>query len=270
MGTILKYGAIFIGVFMSMVLAAAFTLGSCSAELMPKALAADIQQVVEDVKASSSDTFGEIQRNIDLVAELKAEVQEAQINGRAVSLDSVIKDIETVTQSYEKLAGQRDDIRKGLLTKIKKVEDMMAMVDSEVKSLQQKRADYSDQLRLVADPDPEIVRTRKEALTRAVNYVSQQIELWQAFGSIQGDIVSELSGVEQRIDSFLSMIESTAIVFREGLNLLTLQRDLNEALSLFTSDLPRIEELTSSMEKSWDTLDFLVNSLTGVASIGIK
>ena len=71
--------------------------------------------------------------------------------------------------------------------------------------------------------------------------------------------------VQRRVDSFLSIIESSAILFREGLNLLKLQRDIDDALSLFTQDMPRMEQLSRDMEQSWSHLDMLVNTLTSMS-----
>jgi len=243
-------------------------LTSCSSELLPQVLASATQDTVLQVKEENADVFVEIQRNIDLVTKLKADVQDAQLNNKPVSLNSIIKDLETVTQSYEKLAGQRDGIRQDLLGRVKKVENMQKTVDAEIKTLQEREVDYTEQLRLVNDHDPDIAKTRKESLTRAIKYVQSQIALWRQFNNVQRDIVIEMSGIQRTIDSFLAMIESTGIVFREGLNLLYLQRDINEAIALFASDIPTMEQLTQEMEKSWDNLDYLLETLTGVASIG--
>ncbi|NLE09369.1 MAG: hypothetical protein GX631_08975 [Dehalococcoidales bacterium] len=46
---------------------------------------------------------------------------------------------------------------------------------------------------------------------------------------------------------------------------MVLQRDINDALSLFTQDLPRMEQLTRDMEQSWSHLDMLVNTLTSMS-----
>ncbi len=244
-------------------------LASCDSELLPKALASATQAIVGDVKEDNDDVFAEIQRNIDLVTALKVKVQDAQMNGETPSLNSVIKDIEIVAQSYEKLAGRRDDIRKGILQKIEQVENMQITVGSEIGILREKRTIYSKQLSLVSDSNPDIARTRKEALTRAIGYVDGQIHLWQEFSSIEWEILIEMSEVQRTLDSFLSMIESSAILFREGLNLLYLQQNLNEAIKLFASDIPRMTQLTQDMERSWSNLDYLIESLTGVASIGV-
>jgi len=269
-GILLKYVAIFFTILGSFLLGVCTTLGSCSAELLPTVLAADTAQAVQQVKLDSADVFGEIQANIDLVASLRAKVQAAQLNAESVSLDEVISDIERVTLSYENLASQRDEVRSALLGKVAIVEGMRRAVDAEIESLRAKRAGYTEQKRLVSDPDAEIARTRREALTRAIAYVDAQIELWREFGAVEQDISLEMTDIQRTIDSFLSMIESTAIVFREGLNLLVLQRDLNEAVALFSSDLPNMGRLTTDMESSWDNLDYLLNTLTGVANFGAK
>ncbi len=242
---------------------------SCNAELLPQALASATQEVVSEVKDDSGDVFAEIQRNIDMVTELKAKVQKSQMDGNPTSLNSVIKDIEKVTQSYERLAERREEIRKSILRKIDRVQNMQITVDAEIKSLREKRADYTEQLRLVSDQNPDIARTRKEALTKAISYVDAQILLWKNFNSIEWDILIEMSDVQRTIDSFLAMIESTSIVFREGLNLLYLQQDINEAIALFASDIPRMEQLTQEMERSWSNLDYLLETLTGISTIGI-
>jgi len=237
--------------------------------LVPKALASDTQGIVEEVQADSDDVFSEIQKNIDLVTSLKFKVEQAKIDGQPISLDETIKDLQTVTHSYEKLSGQHESIRKGLLRKISNIEDMQNRVDEEITILKERRTDYFNQLRAISDPNPDIVESRRTALTQAIEYIDMQIQLWEAFNDIEDDIVSELDNVQKVTNSFLSVIDSSAILFREGLSLLVLQRDINEALSLFTRDLPRMEQLTTDMQKSWANLDYLVENLTSV-SVSIK
>lgn len=245
-------------------------IASCSsADLLPKALAAATANTVGEAKDDSADVFEEIQRNIDLVIALKTKIQDTQLNKTTLSLDDVTKDIEKVTQSYERLCMQRDDISKGLLQKITNVEKMRAKVDEQVSSLRQKQANYNEQLRLVNDSDPEIARTRKEALSQAIKYIDAQILLWQNFNNLENDIVSEMVNIQKTLDSFLSVIDSSALLFREGLNLLSLQRDINNALSLFNNDLPKIQQLTQDMEKSWSILDSLIQTLISVSAVEV-
>lgn len=245
---------------------------SCSSvsDLVPKALAAETQKTVQRVEADTDKVFAEIQRNVDLVTALKAKVQDARIQGVSLSLDEVIADIRTVSKSYDKLSGQHDSIREGLLRKIANIEAMQERVEVEIDTLKQRRADYIEQLRMVSDPNPDIVRTRQESLAQAVRYVDAQVVLWTEFSAIEADIIAEMGNVQKSIDSFLSVIDSSAILFREGLNLLVLQRDINEALSLFTRDLPRMEQLTRDMEKSWANLDYLIDTLTSISVKGIN
>lgn len=251
-------------------LISALLLSACNSALSPKTLAAKTQDTVAEIKTTNVTVFDEIQGNLDMVAGLKTKMHQAQIDGKPIPLKSVIRDIEKVADSYDKLASQKDDIKKQLLQQISRAERMRTTVDVEIQALKDKRADYTEQLRLVKDSDPEIARTRRIALTKAISYVDAQTQLWREFSSIQGDIVIEMGDIQQRIDSFLAMIESSAIVFREGLNLLYLQQNINEAIALFTGDLPRMEQLTQDMEKSWSNLDYLLETLTGIATIKIN
>lgn len=246
-------------------------LTSCNSvsNLVPKVLASDTQKIVNQVEANSDDVFAEIQSNIDMVTDLKAKVQQTQIDGKPLSLDDVIRDLQKVTQSYESLANDHQGIKAGLLKKITRLEDMQSDVSKQIQSLQQKKTDYQKQLKSINDPDPAIVATRQNALTQAITYVDDQIALWQSFSAIQTNIIAETDNVQKTIDSFLNAIDSSAIVFREGLNLLSLQRDLNDAMSLFTQDLPTMEQLTSDMQASWNNLDYLVEALTNVGSMEV-
>jgi hypothetical protein len=235
---------------------------------VPKALAAETQDTVKQVEINTNDVFAEIQSNIALVNNLKDKVEQAKINGQPLSLDDVIKDIQKVSDSYNKLSNQHGDINKNLLQKISDVENLQGRVDDEISTLKQRRANYVTQLNAVKDPNPDIVRTRQESLTQAIKYVDGQIQLWTDFNGVEADIIAQMSTVQATIDSFLSVIDSSAILFKEGLNLLELQRDINNALSLFTQDLPKMEQLTTDMEKSWASLDYLVNTLTTISSKG--
>lgn len=236
--------------------------------MIPSAMAAGTQDIVNLVKNDSNDTYKKIQANIDKVAELKAQLETLKTEGKSADLDAIVKDIEAIAKSYESLASQRDNIEKNLLSKIDKIQDMMNRVDNEINKLNGKIADYNIKL-LEPSSNAEIKRTRQKALNKAIAYVDKEIYLWQQFKSIEQDINIELLGIQETLDEFMSVIESSAILFREGLNLLQLQQDINNALSLFTVDVPEMKRLSADMESSWDNLDFLVNSLTSL-TVGIK
>ncbi|MFC1970921.1 hypothetical protein ACFLV0_03175 [Chloroflexota bacterium] len=239
---------------------------SCSeARAMPQDLATTTQKIVNEVKEQDNSVFEEIQKNIDMVNRLKSDIETSKESNKQKLLNNVVKELEKVTISYEDLSGRREAIRKTLLKKITALEELQGKVQEETARLNKLRNSYSATLRTFNDPDPEIVRTRKAALTQAIKYIDMQLQLWSEFYSTEKQIKSETIVVQQRIDSFLSVIESSAILFREGLNLLKLQRDINDALSLFTEDMPRMEQLSKDMEQSWSHLDTLVNTLTSMS-----
>ncbi len=243
-------------------------ISSCTqiSELVPKALASKTQATVQEVKVSSTDVFSEIQHNIDLVSNLKAKIEQDKINGQPLSLDDVIRDIKVVSDSYSKLSGQHATIKKNLLQKISDIEDLETKVNDEINTLQKRRVDYVNQLNQVQDPNPDIVASRRAALTQAIKYVDAQIKLWIDFNGVEANIIAQMDTIQKTIDSFLSVIDSSAILFKEGLNLLQLQKNINDALSLFTQDMPRMQQLTTDMQKSWANLDYLVNTLTSISS----
>jgi chromosome segregation ATPase len=239
--------------------------GCSEAQAMPQDLATATQKIVNEVKDQDNSVFEEIQKNIDMVNRLKSDIETSRESNKQKLLNNVVNELEKVTISYEDLSGRREEIRKSLLKKITALEELQEKVQKETARLNELRNSYSNTLRTFNDPDPEIVRTRKAALTQAIKYIDMQLQLWSEFYSTEKEIRDETVVVQQRIDSFLSVIESSAILFREGLNLLKLQRDINDALSLFTQDLPRMEQLSRDMEQSWSHLDTLVNTLTSMS-----
>ena len=250
----------------SIFIVASLLITSCSeAQAMPKDLATATQKIVNEVREKDNSVFEEIQKNIDMVNELKSDIETSKESNKQKLLNNVVKDLEKVAISYEDLSGRREEIRKSLLKKITALEELQEKVQKETARLNELRNSYSSTLKTFNDPDPEIVRTRKAALTQAIKYIDMQLELWSEFYSTEKQIRDETIVVQQRIDGFLSVIDSSAILFREGLNLLKLQRDINDALSLFTQDLPKMEQLSRDMEQSWGHLDTLVNTLTSMS-----
>jgi len=239
--------------------------GCSEAKAAPQELATATQKIVNQVKEQDNSVFEEIQKNVDMVNKLKSDIETSKESDKQKLLNKVVNDLEKVTKSYEDLPGRRVEIRKNLLKKISAIEDLQEKVQKDTARLTKLRNDYSSTLKTFNDPDPEIVRTRKAALTQAIKYIDMQLQLWSEFYSTEKQIRDETAAVQQRIDSFLSVIESSAILFREGLNLLKLQRDINDALSLFTQDLPRMEQLSRDMEQSWSHLDTLINTLTSMS-----
>lgn len=239
--------------------------GCGTAKAAPQQLAAETQKIVSQVKEEDNSVFEQIQKNVERVERLKTEIETSEVSNKQKFLNNVVNDLEKVTASYEELARGKDSIRKYLLKKVTAIEKLQATVQQEMARLTELKTTYTNNLRTFNDPNPEIVRTRQAALEQAINYIDMQLQLWNEFHKTEQSIKSEMVVVQQRIDSFLSVIESSAILFREGLNLLKLQRDINDALSLFTQDLPTMEKLTQDMEQSWSHLDVLVHTLTSMS-----
>ncbi|MFC1865159.1 hypothetical protein ACFLYB_00385 [Chloroflexota bacterium] len=247
------------------VIVALIITGCSEVQAVPQDLATATQKIVNQVKEQDNAVFEDIQNNIDMVNKLRLDIVTSKDSNKQKLLNSVVEELEKVTASYEDLSRRREEIRKGLLKKITALEDLQKKVQKEAIRLNDLKNSYSAMLRTFNDPDPEIIRTRKAALTQAITYIDMQLQLWSEFFITEQQIRDETLVVQQRIDSFLSVIESSAILFREGLNLLKLQRDINDALSLFTQDFPRMEQLSQDMEQSWSHLDTLVNILTSMS-----
>lgn len=237
---------------------------SCSGSLNPTVLAETTQENVEQSKEENNDVFKEIQRNIDLVASLRTKVEEAQINNKELPLKETLKDLKTITLSYERLASEKDTIHQSFVDKMNNLKDIQKKVNSEISTLNERRNNYALQLQSIATSNSETSQTRKKALTKAIEYVDTQKQLWAKFNNLELQISVEMINTQKRIENFLAVIDSSAILFREGLNLLQLQQDINEALSLFTVDVPIMDALAKDMESSWNNLDFLVESLTSL------
>jgi len=188
----------------SIFIVASLLITSCSeAQAMPQDLATATQKIVDEVKKQDNSVFEEIQRNIDMVNKLKSDIETSKESDKQKLLNNVVNDLEKVTESYEDLSERRKEIKKTLLKKIDAIEDLQGKVQKETARLNELRNDYSKTLKTFNDPDPEIVRTRKVALTQAIKYIDMQLQLWSEFYSTEQQIRSETVIVQQRIDSFL-------------------------------------------------------------------
>ncbi len=201
-----------------------------------------------------------------MVTQLKTKMTNATKDNKPPTLDEVISEIDKVATSYENLASRKEEIKQHFKDKIGIIKSMQASVNTEISVLNKRIEDYNHQLLALPTTtnDAETIRTRTKSLKKAVDYVNQQINLWNSFYQLEAEITGQLSNVQAQIDNFIGMIGSSAIVFREGLNLLQLQKDINSALSLFTIDLPTIQRLTQDMERSWDSLDYLIQNLISI------
>jgi len=97
----------------SIFIVASLLITSCSeAQAMPKDLATATQKIVNEVREKDNSVFEEIQKNIDMVNELKSDIETSKESNKQKLLNNVVKDLEKVAISYEDLSGRREEIRK--------------------------------------------------------------------------------------------------------------------------------------------------------------
>jgi chromosome segregation ATPase len=226
----------------------------------PRELASDTKEAIQEIKDKENTTFRTLDENVKRVNQLKARVQTT-----AVPADEVINELQSISNAFEGMVGRKEQIRTELLKKITNLQELRSKSQQEMASLQLKQADYQNQLRKLSDPNPEIVRVKQKAISQAARYVDTQLQIWQQFAETQRAIEGEVANVKQRIEEFMAIMESSVIVYGEALNLLKLQRDIQDALSVFSQDLPEIQRLAQEMEQSWDNVDALVQTLVSVA-----
>ncbi|WP_303678424.1 hypothetical protein [Dehalococcoides mccartyi] len=163
-------------ILVSLMLVCFIMITGCSkAQAAPQELATETQKIVEQVKKQDNSVFDDIQHNIDMVSDLKDEIEASTGSDKQKLLNNVISDLEKVTASYEELANKKEDIRKYLLKKVTALEGLQAQVRTETTRLNTQHNEYTTALKTFNDPDPEIVRTRSAALKQAIGYVDMQL-----------------------------------------------------------------------------------------------
>jgi hypothetical protein len=114
-------------ILVSLMLVCFIIISGCSrVQAAFQELATETQKIVEQVKKQDNSVFDEIQHNIDMVSNLKDEIQASTGSDKQKLLNNVISDLEEVTASYEDLASKKEDIRKNLLKKVTAIENLQA------------------------------------------------------------------------------------------------------------------------------------------------
>jgi predicted small secreted protein len=108
--------------------------GCSTAQAAPQDMATATQKIVNQVKEQDNSVFEEIQKNIDMVSNLKSDIETSKEFNKQKLLNNVVKELEKVADSYDALSGKRDEIRKSLLKKITAIEELQ-------KQVQQKQRD---------------------------------------------------------------------------------------------------------------------------------
>jgi len=240
-------------------------LASCTSltYASPKELAQETKGLVEEAKETEKTVFQVLSKNLGTLRELKAQVQGSK--DPAKLLDKVIEELEKITQDFERMARREGVIENDLLQKVRSLHRLTDKAREELDQIRIRKAKFERELQAIADPDPTIVEMKRKAYSQTVRYLQKQIEIWERFLQTHQQIEEEVSRIDQRVGRFLTAIELSALVYREGLNTLQLQKDIQQAQALL-SEIPEIERLTQEMIMSWDTLDSLINELLSFAT----
>ena len=182
--------------------------------------------------------------------------------------DEVLDTLEEVTHSFEELSQRKEDVRKGLLERVGRLDEIEAKAQEEIQRLTLNMTGLEQQLTSLGTADSEVLTVRRESISRAIRYVERQVEIWERFIETHNAIDPQVEAISLRIEKLLAIVEGSALVYSEALNLLRLQRDIQEALSVLSGELPELDRLGQEMEQSWGTLDLLVESLLSFAQPG--
>jgi hypothetical protein len=229
------------------------------AEASPRELAEDTKEIVQGITDDEKDIFSILAESFEKVQQLQSTVNET--GDPAIMFNEVLDQLEVVTETFEEIAGQRDKIKKELTDKVTSLPKIRGRAESEIEVLRARRVEYEQELATETDRTLDGQRAREVAITQAIQYVDRQIETWEQFTETQISIEDQVDTVGLRIETFIDILEGHAIVYREAVNLLKLQRDIRDALSLVTEGIPQIESLSQQMQDSWATLDSLVEEL---------
>ena len=229
------------------------------AEASPRELAEDTKEIVQGITDDEKDIFSILSESFEQVQQLQYTVNET--GDPAIMFNEVLDQLEVVTETFEEIAGQRDKIKKELTDKVASLPQIRGKAEKEIEVLKARRAEYEQELAADTDRSLDGQRAREIAITQAIRYVDRQIETWEQFTETQISIEDQVDTVGLRIETFIDILEGHAIVYREAVNLLKLQRDIRDALSLVTEGIPQIESLSQQMQDSWATLNSLVEEL---------
>ncbi|MBI4202056.1 MAG: hypothetical protein HY532_02925 [Chloroflexi bacterium] len=226
---------------------------------LPVTLAAETQEVVQEIQGIEQVVFVTLQTNLGKVKALSQALRETPQDPR--HREEIILVLQEVTESFQDLSNQRVDFREELQAKLKRLEELEVRANEAIQKLEVRHTELGQQRESPDSDDPYVIAARQEAFGQAQRYVEQQVSIWNQFVVTHDAIQSELGTINQRIEAFLSMIDATTVVYHEALNLVRLQQDVRWALSLFSEDLPQMAVLTEDMRSSWGTIDSLVEAL---------
>ena len=250
----MRRGLMLLGAVGLGLLALALALSSCSSPSasMP-VFASQTKEAVEELKAREESIYQTIEKNLSDLRKLSEELS-------TISYNEALGRLQKITESFEDLLKNEKRIEKEILSPQRSLKQLTAQSQEELSRLRARKSELERELATFQHPNPNIVEIKRKSLSQTIKYVEKQISLWEKFLSTQRAIEGEARKINERVEEFLIVIEANATLYREALNLLELQKDIQEASALL-SQIPEIERLTQEMVSHWDLLDSLVEEL---------
>ena len=228
----------------------------------------DIRKIAEKTKeiveefytTGATEVFKQIERNLKALDEIINLVENAKdINA---VIDDVIERLEEITVSYEKIARMRPQIEEDLRKQIGKLREMLRRSRNEIENLKREKMELQSKLNNVGMiTDPDIRTIKRKSLEARIKLKEKQIQIWQGFLEIQENIRKAVEQADRTITKFLIVLEENGKVYREALNVVKLQRDIQRAAESMVN-IAEIGRLTDAMISSWQDFQHLIEMLT--------
>lgn len=237
----------------------ALALSGCASTSLasPRTLAFQTKGAVEELKDTEQSIYQTIENNLSDLRNLSQELP-------TISYNEALRKLQKITESFEDLAKDEGRIEREILSPQRRLKRLTGRSQEELSRLRARKSELQRELATFQHPNPNIVEIKKKSLSQTIKYVEKQIETWEQFLSTQRAIETEARKINERVEEFLIVVEANAVLYREALNLLELQRDIREASALL-AQIPEIERLTQEMVNHWDILDSLVEELLSLS-----
>jgi vacuolar-type H+-ATPase subunit I/STV1 len=237
----------------------ALALSSCSSTGLasPRTLALQTKGAVGDLKETEQSIYQTIEKNLSDLRNLSEELP-------TISYNEAVRRLQKITESFEELAKDEGRLEREILSAQRSLKRLTSKSQEELSRLRARKSELERELATFQHPNPRITEIKRKSLSQTIKYVTKQIEIWEQFLRTQRAIEIEARKINERVEEFLIVVEANAILYREALNLLELQRDIREASALL-SQIPEIERLAQEMVSHWDLLDSLVEELLSLS-----
>lgn len=258
----LKLVVLAAGVGIGLLASALLGSGCTSQPVTTQALAAQGKTIVDQLKAQEESVFERIERNFTALRALQERLLTSTVRDEQL-YNEVLSELRRITEEFEALVEDEGKIKRELLAREQSLKRLTQRAKERLSELKARKSELERELASFYHPDPELVEDRKRGLAQAIKYVQRQIEHWERFLTTQEGIEDAAEVIERHVERFLIIAETNALVYREALNLLELERDIREAARLL-AEVPELERLAQEMVAHWEVLDNLVEELLSI------